>query len=957
MASKKIKGITVEIGGDTTKLGEAIKDASKKSSDLTTELKQVNSALKFNPDSIELLTQKQQILTEKIEATSEELELLKQAQAKAQAQFEKGEIGADVYREIERSVIETESKLKHFTAQLNDCDNAIDKLGNEATQTASEFDKLTSKIKEQENQLEKLSDEYVEVVLSQGKSSKEAQELGGKISKLNSELNENKSRLNSAQDEAKKLAKSLDDVGDSAGESSGGFTVMKGALADLVSQGIQWAISSIGDLIGSLFDLSEATEEYRQMQAKLQGSAESFGYSLDYASEQYKKLYGYVGDDQMATNAITNLMGLGLETSKVDGLVEGAIATWTAYGDSIPIESLTESIAESVKVGSVTGTLADTINWATLSNEKWTNVLGSGTEAQKAFNQALADGEAQEDAFSLALEATTSEKERAELVTRLLNETYGESKATYDEVAGSIIEANNAELELKETQAELGEAMAPVNNAITEMKNEALKAIAPLIIEVANGFMDLLGWLKEHPAAMNVVKVTALALAGAFTAMAVAFGIQSLINGVNMAMTALNVTMWACPAVWIAGVIVGIVAGFIYLWNTSEEFRNFWIGLWDALVGAFRVCWDALSVFFTQTIPEWWEGWKTSTAELCNSIGQFFTDLWNGIISFFTETIPAWIQNVITWFNTLPQKIGFFIGQILGHVANFGVGLVNFITTDVPNFINGVITWFTQLPGKIWNAILGAIDHVKNWGTQIFNTAKEKISSMISNVVSALTSLPGKIWNAITGAISNVANWGSQLVSKGVQIASNFISNFINKIKALPGQLLSIGKSIVEGLWNGISSMWGWLTDKIGGFVDGVVSGFKSVFKINSPSKLIRDEVGMPISEGIGAGIEKGADMPINAMGGLIDELTETPSDINGITIDRRINSTFKGQTEPSQSSLLGELLTSFKEYMPILVDASKKQIILDSGELVGATTSKYDESMALQLKLKERGV
>lgn len=241
------------------------------------------------------------------------------------------------------------------------------------------------------------------------------------------------------------LGNAIDDTGD-------GFTVMKGAMADLVSSGVQSLIGGVTDLVGSLFDLSEATEEYRQMQSKLEGSANSFGYSVDYVKSKYEEFYSYVGDDQMATNAITNLTGLGIETSSLDRLVNGAIATWSAYGDSIPIESLTESMNETIQVGKVTGTFADTLNWASLSAGQWKFILGEGSAAQSAFNKAISDGEAVEDAFSAALAATTDKQERANMVAGVLNTTYGQSKNTYDELSGSMIEANKAELDLKDAQ-------------------------------------------------------------------------------------------------------------------------------------------------------------------------------------------------------------------------------------------------------------------------------------------------------------------------------------------------------------------------------------------------------------------------------------------------------------------------------------------------------------------------
>jgi phage-related protein len=427
-----------------------------------------------------------------------------------------GEIGQDQFREFQREVIETESKLKHFDSQLN-----------------------------------------------------------------------------TTEDEVK-------DVGDSAENTEGGFTIMKGALADITANVITSAISKIGDLIGSLLDLSEVTEEYRQMQGKLAGSAETFGYSVDFANEKYKEFYGYVGDDQMATNAITNLMGLGTSTESVSKLAEGAIGVWASYGDSIPIEGLTEAINETVQCGKVTGTFADTINWAKDSNKQLNNALSGNKTAQKAFNDALKEGLPVEDAFNEALSKITSEQERADVVAQFLNSTYGESKKTYDELNGSITDANEAELKLKETQAKLGEAVAPVNTAFTNLKAQALEAITPLVEKLAEKFLELLQWLKDHPTALKVITALVVTLATAFTILAGALAIQGLITGVTKAIAFLNTTLLANPIVLITALIAGLVAGFIYLWKNCDGFREFWINLWNKIKSAFLKDWNDIKNIATK---------------------------------------------------------------------------------------------------------------------------------------------------------------------------------------------------------------------------------------------------------------------------------------------------------------------------------------------------------------------
>lgn len=352
----------------------------------------------------------------------------------------------------------------------------------------------------------------------------------------------------SLEEELKDIKNSSEEAGNATKNASEGFTVLKGAVASFAGNVMTSLIDKTTQAVGSLFSLSEATEEYRQMTAKVQGSANSFGYSIDFAKERYKEFYSYVSDDQMATNAITNLMGMKVSTETLTNTANGAIAVWSAYGDSIPIEGLTESINESAQVAQVTGSLADAINWAKKSNDEWSQALSGNSKAQQAFNKAIKEGESVEDAYTMALQACTSTQERADLIAQTLNSTYGKSKETYDSLTGSIREANAQEIELKETQAELGQSVEPLNTSFTKLKNQTLKAMTPAIKDVSKEFqewaegidwagfgeelgdvfgvaMDGLKWLTK-----NIKPVTAL-IAGMTTAWIANKNAQTLANG------------------------------------------------------------------------------------------------------------------------------------------------------------------------------------------------------------------------------------------------------------------------------------------------------------------------------------------------------------------------------------------------------------------------------------------
>lgn len=340
------------------------------------------------------------------------------------------------------------------------------------------------------------------------------------------------------------------------------------------------------------------------------------------------------------------------------------------------------------------------------------------------------------------------------------------------------------------------------------------------------------------------------------------------------AMGVLNAVMNANPIALIVGALAILAAGFIYLWNTSEDFRNFWINLWNDVSAVFTDVWNGIVEFFTVTIPETWNSFVEKLVELKDSIIQTFSDAWNGVVSFFTETIPAWIDAVIEWFAKIPYNLGYLLGQAIGHIIQFGLDLYNFVTVDIPEFIEGVIEWFKQLPGKIWEQLVSAWNYVCKWGADTYNSAKEWVSKTIDNVVSFFKSLPGKIWTWLCNAAGKVASWGIDLFNKGKEAAGKLVKAVVDGAKSLPGKMLEIGKNIVSGIWDGISGGAGWLMDKIGDFASGVVDGIKDFFGIHSPSRVMRDMIGKYLPPGIAIGFEMAMPKSVKDMENEIDSMT-----------------------------------------------------------------------------------
>lgn len=382
----------------------------------------------------------------------------------------------------------------------------------------------------------------------------------------------------------------------------------------------------------------------------------------------------------------------------------------------------------------------------------------------------------------------------------------------------------------------------------------------------------------------------------------------------TVAQYGLNTAILASPITWTIGLILILVAGFIYLWNTSEGFRNFWIGMWETVKEACISAWNGISHFFTETIPnafkkvvnffkEDWkeillfivnpfvgafalaykhcEGFRNFIDNLVNSIKDFFVNgfeyLKNAVSNFgtllvtkfknwldevwilFTQTIPSWIQSIVDWFSELPHHIGFALGFVVTKLIMWGVDMFNYITTNVPIWIDNITNWFAQLPGRIWTWLVDSINKVKAWGYDMGVKAGQIAAEFLTNTITWFSQLPGRLWTWLTNSINKVKQWGYDMGVKAGQIAAEFLKNTIDYFSKLPGR-------IWEWLVNTVSKVKAWGVDLWNAGVDSAKQLVKSIIETveSIPGKMV--DIGKRIVEGIWQGI-------INAKNWFMDQV------------------------------------------------------------------------------------
>ncbi|MCW6105661.1 phage tail tape measure protein [Clostridium sporogenes] len=354
----------------------------------------------------------------------------------------------------------------------------------------------------------------------------------------------------------------------------------------------------------------------------------------------------------------------------------------------------------------------------------------------------------------------------------------------------------------------------------------------------------------------NVVSIISNFI-GVMNGTATAIGLVAKAQGVWNAVVAMS------PIGWIVTIIAALTAGIIVLWNTNEGFRNAVIGAWNAILGVAQTVWGGIVNFFTVDIPAAWQtlldffngapGWF---ADLWTTIQQAFVDGWNAIVNFFTQTIPQWINSVGEWFNKLPYLIGYALGYALATIVKWGVDTWNYLSANVPIWINNVVNFFATLPGRIWTWLVNTINRIVNWGQQTYTNMVNAATRAINATIQWFSQLPGRIWTWLVNTISRVAEFAVNLASRARDAGANMVTNIVEAVRNLPSRFLEIGRNIVQGVWNGITGMGGWIRDKVNGFFSGIVDGAKDAMGIHSPSRVFRDQVGKYMAQGVGVGFE-----------------------------------------------------------------------------------------------------
>lgn len=883
---RRIKGLTIEIGGDTTQLSESLHDVNKSITSTQAQLKDVEKLLKLDPTNTEMLAQKQELLTQAISKTEEKLETLKDAAMQAEKQLGEGKISQEQFAALQREIAATEIELKRYDSQLDTAADATEDLGDAAEQAAQDSGDASEEI---------------------GELSDAADDLG---------------------DAAEDAGDGTKNLGESARDSGDGFSVLDGAVATFIGNGLTALVSAIGDAISTFAELSESTQEYRENMSKLDTAASAAGMDAGSIADAYTDLYGVLGDETATTTTISNFAKLGVSMQDMDSLLDSATGIWAVYGDSIPLDGLAESVNETAKVGQITGTMADAINWASASNDTWTNALSGNAAALSAFQSGVSQGMSAEDAFNEALAACGDEQERQQLIISTLNGLYADSAETYRENNASIIDARQATLYYQDAVAGVGAAMEPLQTTMTRFKANLISGVSPALQELSDAFMDVVtgadGAEEGIASAVTGLVDTVSSMASDLLPQLQEMGTQILggiMQGLAQSTPTLMATVsdmilqliqaitaflpqFAEAAVTIAGSIVTQLTAFVP--QLLQAATTLLMAIVDAvpmivntLVPMLPQLITAIVTALLGAVPQLLQAATTLLMAIVNALPTIITALTAALPQILTAitnclqaSIPVLLQAAITLLMAIVDALPTIIDALVAAIPVIITTLVDFFTNNIDTILGAAIQLLMalvdaipeilvalgnalpQIISAILNAVVDAVPKLLKKSRELFGKIMEALGELLGK-------LPGKMLEVRDSIVNGIRN---SLGSIG-SAAADIVSAIWDHIKELPGMMLDVGRDLVEGLWNGISDMVGWIGDKISGFGDSVLGGLKDFFGIASPSKVMRDEVGKFLPAGIAIGIEDSTLSAVKSVRSMADKLRNTAVEsLNGMT-------------------------------------------------------------------------
>ena len=551
---------------------------------------------------------------------------------------------------------------------------------------------------------------------------------------------------------------------------------------------IGMAVGVIGAAGGAMFSLVESTEAYTRGQAKLATAFETTGKTTAEATQTFNDLYRVLGDEDVAVEAAGHLAQLAdtqEELSEWTTVCQGVYAT---FGDSLPIESLTEAANETAKTGEVTGALADALNWAGVN----------------------------EDEFAEKLFWCNTEAEREALIRSTLTDIYGEAAAAYEENAKELLEANEAQAAMNESLAALGEELRPIITLFKDGLAKVLEELLPYITSIAEGINDMANGVEGGSEKVGT---------------AISNLLEAVINKIVEFLPtflALGLEMVLALAVGLVQAVPSLVITILDLIPTIIE---------TALQTVFAI---------VEVLPSLLEhillALPNIALSLVAAVVELLPMLINGVLQIvlgIVQALPGILTNII---NVLPQLITTIVIGLVSALPMVLDGVINLITGIVdalPDLIVAIIQAIPTLIGSLLIAVLECIPAILAAAVKLVGRLVLAIPEILLSLIVAVVKIFMGLWDTITGIFTGAPAWFKQMFDKvwtswksSFSGVGQFFKDIWNKIK----NTFSGAGTWFKNIFGKVGTAIG---DSVSGAVKGAINGI-----LSGATKLINGFIG-----------------------------------------------------------------------------------------------------------------
>ena len=904
MVANRIKGITVEIGGDTTKLQTALKGVNTEIRNTQSQLRDVEKLLKLDPGNTELLAQRHRLLGQAVSETKEKLETLKTAAEQANTALAKGEISQEQYDALQREIIETENALRDLERQANQSATAVQRIAASGEKLQALGDNISS-----------VGKKFLPVtgaVVGLGTAAvKTAADFDSAMSQVAAVSGATGADLEALRDKAREMGSKTKFSASEAAEAMNYMAMAGWKTSDMLSgiEGIMNLAAASGE------DLATTSDIVTDALTAFGLSAADSGHFADIlaaASSNANTNVSMMGETFKYCAPIAGALGFSAEdTAEAIGLMANAGIKSSQAGTSL--RTIMNNLAGDVKI------CGSNIGEVTVAT---TNADGS----MRGLSDILADCRV---AF-----AGLSESEKAAAAETLVGKNamsgflalMNAAPADIEKLSGAIADCDGTAAGMAETmQDNLAGQLTILKSQLEELAISFGELLMPSIRMIVGWVQKLVDWLNGMDEGTKKIIMTVALLAAAIGPVLIVIGkvvsavgtimafIPKLVSGFNMlktAFSALGAVMAANPIVLIVAAVAAAVAAIILLYQKCEWFRDAVNAVWAQVKEFFVSAWEAICSFFTETIPAAWESlvglfnqipaWWSG---LWQSVGDFFGGIWTGmmenpVLSGIVDMIRSLWENLSSALQGIWQGIQTAASGAWELIKNVILGpvllLIDLVTGNFTKLKEDALNIWTniqQAASSIWSGIQqmvgslaqGLVNHVvilltglKNTVGNIWTSMKNMASSAWNGLKDLVVSIAGNLkqgaisafQNMVSGIRSALSSLGS-VVSGGFQAAISFITS-------LPGKARQWGKDFINGIADGIRSAIGNVVSAVSDVADKIRSFLH--FSVPDEGPLTDYESWMPdFLGGLAKGIEKSRGLVEKAVRNVASDMVISP--------------------------------------------------------------------------------